>query len=131
MACLVAMGAHDIGQGVVVGRGHVLAVEAAEGTDAMLDRVAELRRRGRIRLPAGVGVLVKAPKTAQDRRIDLPALGPNTVDGAVRSGLAGIAVTARASVIADPAELVATADRAGLFIVGVPEDMSADMGAAP
>jgi DUF1009 family protein len=121
MACLQAMGAHDIGQGVVVGRGHVLAVEAAEGTDAMLERVAELRRRGRIKLPEGVGVLVKAPKTAQDRRVDLPALGPLTVENAARAGLAGIAVVAGASVIADPQELVSAADRGGLFVIGVPE----------
>jgi DUF1009 family protein len=116
------MGPLDIGQGVVVGHGHVLAVEAAEGTDAMLDRVAELRRRGRVRLPQGAGVLVKAPKTAQDRRIDLPALGPVTVECAARAGLAGIAIAAGASVIADPAEVAAVADRTQLFVIGVPED---------
>lgn len=121
LSCLQAMSAHDVGQAVVVGRGQVLAVEAAEGTDAMLERVADLRRIGRIRLPEGTGVLVKAPKAGQDRRIDLPALGPRTVQGAARAGLAGIAVTAGAAVIAEPEEFVAAADRAGLFVVGVPE----------
>jgi DUF1009 family protein len=122
LSCLRAMSAHDVGQAVVVGRGHVLAVEAAEGTDAMLQRVAELRRLGRIRLPEGTGVLVKAPKAGQDRRIDLPALGPRTVQGAAGAGLAGIAVTAGATVVAEPDELAATADRAKLFVVGVPEE---------
>jgi len=118
--CLRAMSAHDVGQAVVVGRGRVLAVEAAEGTDAMVDRVAELRRVGRIRLPDGTGVLVKAPKAGQDRRIDLPALGPRTVLGAERARLAGVAITAGAAVVADPVELVAVADRAGLFVYGIP-----------
>ena len=73
---------------------HVLAVEAAEGTDGMLARVAELRARGRIPTPAGSGVLVKAAKPNQDRRIDLPTIGPRTVTEAARAGLAGIAIVA-------------------------------------
>ena len=72
----------DIGQAVVVANNQVLAVEGPEGTDQMLARVAELRRNGRIRTPAGVGVLVKAAKIGQDHRIDLPAIGPPTVEGA-------------------------------------------------
>ncbi len=68
---LHAAGTFDIGQAVVVAGQHVLAVEAAEGTDAMLARVAELRDKGRVRAPRGTGVLVKAPKPEQDRRFDL------------------------------------------------------------
>src|ERR1051325_674904 len=70
---LRAAGPFDVGQAVVVADRHVLAVEAAEGTDAMLDRVAQLRASGRIRAQSG-GVLVKAPKPTQDRRFDLPSL---------------------------------------------------------
>ena len=78
---LRASGAFDIGQAVVVAGKRVLAVEAAEGTDQMLTRVAELRIAGRIGGPPGIGVLVKAPKPEQDRRFDLPSIGPNTVTG--------------------------------------------------
>jgi DUF1009 family protein len=116
---LHATGAFDVGQAVVVADRHVLAVEAAEGTDGMLARVAELRANGRIRAPAGRGVLVKAPKPAQDRRFDLPTIGPNTVAGVARAGLAGLAVVAGETIVADPAQMVADADQAGLFIVGV------------
>lgn len=111
----------DIGQAVVVADRHVLAVEAIEGTDQMLARVAELRANGRIRAASGRGVMVKAPKRNQDRRFDLPSIGPRTVDGAVQAGLAGIAVVSGATVIAEADKLVAAADRAGIFIVSVPE----------
>ena len=120
---LRAAGPFDVGQAVVVANNHVLAVEAAEGTDAMLTRVAELRTSGRIKAAAGAGVLVKAPKSGQDRRFDLPSLGPKTVEGAARAGLAGIAVAAGETVIAEPDALVAAADAAGIFVVGVAAGM--------
>jgi UDP-2,3-diacylglucosamine hydrolase len=119
LAALTAMGPFDIGQGVVVADGHVLAVEAAEGTDGMVERVAALRGAGRIPLPAGRGVLVKAPKPGQDRRFDLPSIGPRTVESARRAGLAGIAVAAGATIIAEPQAVAAAADAAGLFVQGV------------
>jgi UDP-2,3-diacylglucosamine hydrolase len=115
---LRAAGPFDIGQAVVVAGKHVLAVEAAEGTDEMLARVAHLRANGRIREASG-GVLVKAPKPAQDRRFDLPSIGPTTVEGAARAGLSGIAVVAGETVVAEPEALVAAADRANIFVVGV------------
>jgi DUF1009 family protein len=96
----------------------VLAVEAAEGTDQMLDRVAEMRKNGRVRTAAGTGVLVKAPKPDQDRRFDLPAIGPRTVEGVACAGLAGMAVAAGSSIVAEPAKLVAAADRAKVFVIG-------------
>jgi len=98
---------------------HVLAVEAAEGTDKMLARVDELRAAGRIGTRAGVGVLVKAPKPGQDRRFDLPSIGPNTVAGVARAKLAGIAVVGGTTVAAEPERLVSEADRAKIFVVGV------------
>jgi UDP-2,3-diacylglucosamine hydrolase len=118
---LGAIGRFDVGQGVVVAQGHVLAVEGVEGTDLMLARVAELRANGRLRAPSGAGVLVKAPKAGQDRRFDLPAIGAATVEAAAKAGLAGIAVTAGATLVAEPDKLVAAADRFGLFVVGLPE----------
>jgi hypothetical protein len=116
---LRAAGPFDIGQAVVVAGKHVLAVEAVEGTDEMLARVAQLRANGRIRQVSG-GVLVKAPKPAQDRRFDLPSIGPNTVAGAVRAGLSGIAVVAGETVVAEPEALLVAADRANIFVIGVP-----------
>jgi UDP-2,3-diacylglucosamine hydrolase len=115
---IVAIAPFDVGQAVVVADNRVLAVEAAEGTDHMLDRVAALRAEGRIRIPDNTGVLVKAPKPAQDRRIDLPSLGPRTVEKAARAGLAGIAVAAGETIIAEPLRVLEAADRAGLFVVG-------------
>jgi DUF1009 family protein len=99
----------------------VLAVEAAEGTDAMLARIAELRAKGRIPTPPGVGVLVKAPKAGQDLRFDLPAIGPRTVAEVARAGLAGIAVAAGGSIVAEAADTVAAADKAKIFVFGIPD----------
>jgi DUF1009 family protein len=113
-----AIARFDVGQAVVVADNRVLAVEAAEGTDRMLDQIAVLRAEGRIKIQGGTGVLVKSPKPAQDRRIDLPSLGPRTVEKAARAGLAGIAVAAGETVIAEPLRVVEAADRAGLFVVG-------------
>lgn len=117
-ALLAAMSAFDVGQAAVIAGRRVLAVEAAEGTDDMLDRVAAMRESGRIALPAGAGVLVKAPKRRQDRRFDLPSIGPDTIARAAHAGLAGIAVIAGATIVAEPQRLIEAADRAGLFVVG-------------
>ena len=119
LALLNATGPFDVGQAAVVADNHVLAIEAAGGTDNMLEHVAELRARGRIATPIGVGVLVKAPKPGQDRRFDLPSIGPRTVEEAARAGLAGIAVIGGSTVIAEPMRVAAAADKAGLFVVGV------------
>jgi UDP-2,3-diacylglucosamine hydrolase len=117
---LRATGPFDVGQAVVVAGRHVLAVEAAEGTDQMLERIGALRASGRIRASTVGGVLVKAPKRGQDRRFDLPSIGPQTVEGIVRAGLAGIAVTAGETIVAEPERLVQAADRAKVFVVCVP-----------
>ena len=86
LAALRAIGPFDVGQAVVVANNHVLALEAAEGTDQMLARIAELRRPGAFASRDGIGVLVKAPKPGQDRRFDLPSIGPRTIEGAARRG---------------------------------------------
>lgn len=117
---LEAIGHFDIGQAVVVADRRVLALEAAEGTDAVLARVLELRREGRIGPDRGIGVLVKAPKPHQDQRLDLPAIGPATVKAVADAGLAGIAVRANKTIVAEPQALSLAADRAGVFVVGIP-----------
>jgi UDP-2,3-diacylglucosamine hydrolase len=111
------LGVFDIGQAAVVAHGYVLAVEAAEGTDAMLRRCGELNGWG---YAARKGVLVKRPKPGQDRRFDLPGIGPQTVELAAEAGLAGIAVEAGAVLLAEVGELVCKADERGLFLYGVP-----------
>ncbi len=117
---LRAAGPFDVGQAVVVAGRHVLAVEAAEGTDQMLVRVADLRRNGRLRGSAGIGVLVKAPKPGQDVRFDLPSIGPQTVAGVAAAGLAGLAVAAGSTIVAEPERVIQAADRANVFVLGVP-----------
>lgn len=111
-----ALGGLDVGQAVVVQQGFVLGVEAAEGTDALLSRCAELCREG----PGGV--LVKLAKPGQERRTDLPTIGADTVDGAADAGLSGIAVEAGGSLIVDRAAVAEAADARGLFIVGINPD---------
>lgn len=120
LALINDIGSFDVGQAVVVGDNRVLAIEAAEGTDGMLERVAALRTEGRLGVPNKVGVLIKAPKPHQSRRFDLPSIGPQTVDGAARAGLAGIAVVAGEAIVAEPDRVAQAADRAELFVVGVP-----------
>ena len=113
------IGAQDIGQGCVVRAGLVLAVEAQEGTDAMLARVADLPRieRG--------GVLVKRPKPMQERRIDLPTIGVSTIEAAAKAGLLAIGVEAGGALILDLDGCKAAAQSAGLLVYGFPKDWSA------
>lgn len=113
-AILDALGSHDVGQGVVVANGVCLAVEAAEGTAMMLRRVAELRRDDE-----RSGVLVKLPKRGQDRRIDLPAIGPDTVTAAALAHLSGIAVEADGGLVIDGRETIRRCDADGLFLIGL------------
>jgi DUF1009 family protein len=113
-----AIGAFDIAQGVVVCEGHVLALEAAEGTDEMLKRVATLPQALRGTPEKRRGVLVKRPKPIQERRIDLPVVGMRTIEGAAAAGLAGVAVEAHGALAVRRAEMIAEADRRGLFLYG-------------
>jgi DUF1009 family protein len=118
VAVIRAMGAHDIGQAAIVCEGLVLTVEAAEGTDAMLRRAATLPETVRGSDRARRGVLVKAPKPAQERRMDLPVIGSTTLDLAKAAGLRGIAVQAGGALVLQRTALAANADAAGIFILG-------------
>lgn len=108
-----ALGVLDIGQGVAVQQGIVLGVEAIEGTDALIERAGTLKREG----PAPV--LVKLAKPGQERRADLPTIGPRTIEAAAAAGFAGIAIEAGATILIDLAQIRSEADAAGLFVVGI------------
>jgi hypothetical protein len=114
MAAAKAIGALDSGQAAVVQQGIVLGLEAIEGTDALIARAGALQRKG----PGGV--LVKAPKPRQERRIDLPGVGVETVEAVAKAGLRGIAVEAGGALMIDRAQLTARADALGIFVVGLP-----------
>jgi DUF1009 family protein len=120
-----ALGAADVGQACVVQQGIVLALEAIEGTDAMLARSAPLAR------PGPGGVLVKLVKPGQDRRADLPTIGPGTVRAAAAAGLRGIAFEAGGTILTDRAALVREADAASLFLIGIDPTTMPHGGAPP
>lgn len=105
------IGAQDVGQGAVARNGVIVATEGQDGTDAMLRRIQPT--------PGGRnGVLVKRPKPQQERRIDLPTIGANTVRGASAAGLAGIAVEAGGALVVDRTQVAELADRFGVFVYG-------------
>lgn len=108
------IGSLDIGQAAIAIGRRVVALEGVEGTDAMLQRVADLRKAKRINRKGGV--LVKCAKPQQEVRADLPAIGLSTVENAVQAGLSGIAVEAGRTLILGYGETVAAANAAGLFI---------------
>lgn len=119
-ALLSALSPFDVGQAAIMADHRVIAIEAAEGTDATIARVADLIASGRLKLGKGDGVLVKAPKETQDLRVDMPAIGPETLRRAAEAGLAGIALKAGRVLIGDNARLGRLADQLGLFVEGVP-----------
>lgn len=108
----------DIGQGAVVCDGLVLAVEAQEGTDAMLERVAGLPTDLRGSPGAAKGALGKAPKPIQDLRVDMPVIGARTLENAAAAGLAGVGGIAGKLILIDRAAIIEAADRLGLFVWG-------------
>jgi UDP-2,3-diacylglucosamine hydrolase len=117
---LHALSPFDIGQAAIVIDGHVVGVEDIEGTDGLLARIARLRAEGRIRARTTRGVLVKAPKSGQDLRFDLPTMGPRTVEGAAAAQLAGIAIVAGNTIVVEPQTMIEAADAAKLFVTGLP-----------
>jgi DUF1009 family protein len=116
---LGALGPYDIGQGAVIADRRVVAIEAAEGTDAMLQRVADLRAAGRLKIAADKSVFVKTAKRGQDLRLDTPAIGLPTVAKVKAAGLAGIAVASGEVMTPDLGALILAADASGLFVLGV------------
>lgn len=122
---LRSIGRFDVGQAAVVAGKRVVAIEGAEGTEGLLARVAEMRRNGRLKLASRDGVLVKMPKPSQDRRLDLPAIGIDTVRQAKAAGLSGIGVEAGGLLVLDAQKFVEAAEAAGLFVVSLPPSVRA------
>lgn len=115
---LGALSPFDVGQAAILADHRVVAIEAAEGTDAMIRRVTDLVGRGRLKIGKGDGVLVKAPKIGQDLRLDMPAIGPDTLRNIAEAGLSGIGVRAGQVLVGDRAGLGRLADELGLFVEG-------------
>ncbi len=115
-ALISALGGLDVGQAVVIADGRPVAIEAAEGTDAMLERLARLRSQGR---GGAGGVLVKAPKPGQELRVDLPTIGPRTIIAAAAAGLSGVAVAADGVLLAERDQLRESLEKTGVFLAGV------------
>ena len=107
------LGQADVGQAVIVQHGLVLAVEGIEGTAALIKRTGALKRKG------GGGVVVKVAKPQQDRRVDLPTIGPGTVQAVFDAGLKGIAVESGSALIAEADKMIELANKLGIFVVGV------------
>jgi DUF1009 family protein len=115
---LRAVSTFDAGQGVIVASGRVLAIEAAEGTDGMIARVADMRASGRLSFAGSAGVLVKAPKQGQDLRLDMPAIGPKTIEGAIDAQLRGVAIASGQVLLLEREVCAREADAEGLFVAG-------------
>ncbi|MGB3278982.1 MAG: UDP-2,3-diacylglucosamine diphosphatase LpxI [Pseudorhodobacter sp.] len=115
-----ALGAVDVGQGAVVQAGLCLGVETLTGTDAMLAGVAQIP--GHLRPKSTKGLFYKAPKPGQDLRIDLPTIGPQTLEMVAKAGLGGIAFQAGGTLMLDRAEMITRAQSLGLFLWSRPTD---------
>lgn len=122
MAAAEALGRLDVGQGAVSVGGRIVALEGVEGTDKMLERVAELRAEGRISAKRR-GVLVKLCKPQQDIRADLPTIGQSTIDRVAAAGLSGVAVQAGRALLLQREETLKRADAAGIFVFGLDLEM--------
>ena len=113
VSILKILSPYDIGQSIVIQQGLVLGVEAIEGTANLIQRCSSLKR------PEEGGVLIKIAKIGQDQRIDLPTIGPNTVDQISKAGLKGISVSAGSTQILDSAIVIEKANALGIFVVGI------------
>ncbi len=111
------IGRLDIGQAAVAIGGRVVALEGAEGTDGMLERVTALRAAGRVTSHGPAGALAKCAKPHQDLRVDMPTIGPETIRAAASAGLAGVVVEAGRVMIAEREATIRLANSLGLFLV--------------
>lgn len=117
-----ALGHVDVGQGAVVAQGICLGLESIQGTDKMLEFVRKTRDGFAHDPNGGLGVLLKAPKPGQDLRVDLPAIGPNTVQNVRDAGLSGIAIEAGGVMILNRGETVSLANQLGIFLWARPKE---------
>ncbi len=119
---VLSLGEMDIGQGAVVAREYVLCVEAAEGTDNMLKRAKGLRQWGKGWFNKRNGVLVKLPKPNQELRIDMPTIGPRTIENVAEAGLNGIAIVENKVLMSEKQKTIELANELGIFIIGLKEE---------
>ncbi len=112
------LGQADVGQSVIVQDGLVLGVEAVEGTNELIKRCKDLHREG----PGGI--LIKLVKPTQDRRVDLPTIGSETVQLAIDNGLRGLAIQAKSVQVLQRKEAIELADKHGIFIFGVTDEQA-------
>ena len=110
---LNSLGPCDVGQSIAVQEGIVLAIEAIEGTDQMIERAGSLQRN------VSGPILIKICKTNQDKRVDLPTAGPETVNNAIRSGFQGLALEANNSLLLDKERVIKIAEKNSFFVIGV------------
>jgi DUF1009 family protein len=118
-ACLQALSPFDVGQALVAFGERIVAIEGAEGTDALLERVPELRRQGRLPRAGRGGILLKAAKLGQSLQVDMPVIGPRTVERAASAGLGGVIVEAHRVLLLETEAMIAAADQARLFLCGL------------
>ena len=111
-----ALGAVDVGQAAVVQEGMVLAVEAIEGTDMMLSRAETVKKKGK------APVMVKVLKPGQDMRVDLPAIGLQTIEQLKKYGIKGIAVEAGGILLIEREAVIRMANESDIFIIGMKID---------
>ena len=110
------IGKLDLGQAAIIRNGNVLAIEAADGTQAMLNRCISLSRSSK------GGVLVKLPKPNQEQRVDMPTIGPSTVRAVSDAGLSGIVIAAEKTIVIEADKVSRAANSAGIFVVGINPD---------
>lgn len=113
---VATLGELDVGQGAVVAQGLCLALETIQGTDVMLEFVANNRDGFTSNTSDAKGVLYKAAKPKQDLRVDLPAIGPKTITNVHQAGLAGVAIQSRAVMILEREKTISLANELGVFI---------------
>lgn len=118
-ACLDALSPFDVGQALVAIGERIVAIEGAEGTDALIERVMELRRDGRLPRAGRGGFLLKAAKVGQSLKVDMPVIGPRTVELVASAGLAGVIVEAHRVLLLESQAMISGADEAGLFLFGL------------
>ena len=107
------LGPCDVGQSVAIQEGLVLAVEAIEGTDQMIERAGSLKR------DVSGPILIKMSKPNQDKRIDLPTAGSNTIKNAIKAGFRGLALEANKSLLLDKERVLEIAEKNSFFVLGL------------
>ena len=107
------LGRLDIGQAVVLQQDLILGLEAIEGTDELIKRCSKLKKSGR------GPILVKMCKPQQDKDLDLPTIGPDTIKNAIDSGFCGIVIQANASIVINAQDVAQLADIGGLFVLAI------------